>query len=384
MNEGYTMKNRVLGATFLIAGTTIGAGMLALPMTSASLGFWRGTGLLIGMWIYMLIAAGVMVEISQGQGRSIAAIAEEKLGIWGKRIAAFSLLGLFWALLSAYIAGSSSILHQEVGFPLPMLSILFTFSLGIFVLACTQAVDYANRFLFIIKIAVFLIIVAGLYPFIKIENLTSINSVSCSSWYIAIPVFFTSFGFHGSIPSLMSYLDGDKKAVHMSLFVGSFIPLIVYICWLSITIGPLGSHLTGNEDVGVFVTKLTEITGHPFLNILITVFTFFAIATSFLGVALGLFDYISEWFCENESFKTRLKAAVLTFSLPLIFALFYPQGFIFILGFAAIFLSMLAIILPSFVAILEKRRSFFLNKGLVSLIFIGGIALIIIELFNKF
>ena len=377
------MKNRILGSTFLIAGTTIGAGMLALPMTSASLGFWRSTGLLIGMWIYMLFSAGVMVEISQGQGRSIAAIAEEKLGIWGKRIAALSLLGLFWALLAAYIAGGSSILHQESGFSFPVLSILFTLVLGVFVLACTQAVDYANRFLFIIKIAAFLIMVVGLYPFIKAENFICSENVPFFSWYTAIPIFFTSFGFHGSIPSLISYLEGDKKSVHISLIVGSIIPLIVYICWLCITIGPLGSHLTGSEDVGAFVAKLTEITGHPFWNILINAFTFLAITTSFLGVALSLFDYISEWFCEKESFKTRFQTSVLTFSLPLVFALFYPKGFIFVLGFAAIFLSILAIILPSFVAFREKKKSFFLNKGLISVLLVGGVALIIIELLDK-
>ncbi len=377
------MKNRILGATFLISGTTIGAGMLALPMTSASLGFWKGTSLLIGMWIYMLFSAGVMVEISQGQGRSIAAIAEEKLGIWGKRVAALSLLGLFWALLSAYIAGGSSILHQEVNFPLPMLSILFTLALGIFVLACTQAVDYANRFLFIIKIVVFLIMVAGLYPFIRAENFICSESVSFLPWYAAIPIFFTSFGFHGSIPSLISYLDGDKRSIYISLIAGSFIPLIVYICWLGITIGSLGSQLTGSEDVGLFIGKLTEITQHPFLNILINAFTFLGIATSFLGVALGLFDYISEWFREKESFKTRLQAAFLTFSFPLVFALFYPKGFIFVLGFAAIFLSVLAIVLPSCIAFREKKKSFFLNKGLVLTLLFGGMSLIIIELLDK-
>lgn len=74
------MNQRTLGATFLIAGTTIGAGMLALPMTSASFGFSRSIMLLVVIWMYMLISAGITVEISHGKGQSIAAIAEARLG----------------------------------------------------------------------------------------------------------------------------------------------------------------------------------------------------------------------------------------------------------------------------------------------------------------
>ena len=34
------MKNKILGSALMIAGTTIGAGMLAMPLTSAGMGVW--------------------------------------------------------------------------------------------------------------------------------------------------------------------------------------------------------------------------------------------------------------------------------------------------------------------------------------------------------
>ena len=380
------MNQRTLGATFLIAGTTIGAGMLALPMTSANFGFKHSIILLIGMWFYMLISAGIMVEISHGKGQSIAAIAENRLGIWASRTAATSMLVLFWSLLWCYISGGSSILHQETGGTLPVsiLVIAFAAFFGMFVIVCTRATDYANRFLFLTKIVIFAIIIVGLFPFMRCENLTTITGNTQLSLYHVIPVFFTAYGFHGSVPSLITYLDGDKKNIYISLTLGSLIPLLVYIVWQTITLGIVGNNLNGTEDPGLFISHLTTKTRHPYLSFLTNAFAFLAIATSFLGVALGLFDYVSEWFKKRNDGKTRLKVAALTFGLPLVLALIYPNGFITALGCAAVALSFLAVVLPCLVALKEKHStSFLMNKGLVVLILLGGVIVIAIEVILK-
>ena len=380
------MNQPTLGAIFLIAGTTIGAGMLALPMTSANFGFTHSIVLLMGMWLYMLVSAGIMVEISHGKGQSIAAIAGNRLGAWGSRVAATSMLVLFWSLLWCYISGGSSILHQETGATVPVSALVIAFAVffGIFVAVCTRAADYANRFFFLTKIVIFAIIIGGLFPFIKGENLAATTVGSQLSLHHVIPVFFTSFGFHGCIPSLITYLDGNKKNVYTSLVLGSLIPLSVYILWQTITLGIVGNSLNGIEDVGLFISHLTIKTGIPYLALLIKSFTFLAITTSFLGVALGLFDYISEWFKKRNDAGTRLKVTALTFGLPLILALIYPNGFITALGCAAVALSLLAVVLPCLIALKEGHSaSPLLNKGLVLLILLGGTIVIAIEVILK-
>ena len=45
------MKNKILGSALMIAGTTIGAGMLAMPLTSAGMGFGMTLVLLVGLWV---------------------------------------------------------------------------------------------------------------------------------------------------------------------------------------------------------------------------------------------------------------------------------------------------------------------------------------------
>ncbi|CZF79787.1 Tyrosine-specific transport protein [Grimontia marina] len=59
------MRNKVLGSTLIIAGTTIGAGMLALPLASAGLGFTHSLILMIAMWMLMSYTALLMLEAHQ-------------------------------------------------------------------------------------------------------------------------------------------------------------------------------------------------------------------------------------------------------------------------------------------------------------------------------
>lgn len=382
------MRHRMIGAMLLISGTTIGAGMLALPMASAQLGFINSIILLSILWAYMVIAALIMVEISQGKGNSIATLAQKHLGPWAKHLAGVSLLVLFWSLLAAYISGGSSILHQKLGGSSALISFLYTLVFGICVAACTKMVDYTNRILFIIKIILFSFMIFALVPFIKSSYLGFSKLNTTLTIPQAIPIFFTSFGFHGSLPSLIQYLHGDKKSIYLSIILGSLIPLVVYILWQVVTLGVLGSHFEVGGDVGLFISQLTAKTGHPYLSILTDGFAFLAIATSFLGVALGLFDYISEWFIkeknEHKTITGKAKIALITFALPLIFSLFYPKGFVFALGFAAISLSLLAVILPSLIGIREKKKSsVFLNKGLLISMLFGGLLVIAIEIFMK-
>lgn len=387
--QGFKMSQRMIGATLLIAGTTIGAGMLALPMTSAQLGFTKSILLLVSLWIYMVFAALITVEISQGKGQSIAAIAKKSLGPWAKHLAGLSLLVLFWSLLSAYISGGSSIIHQELSGNPYLITFLYTSIFGICVALCTKVVDYTNRILFIIKCIVFAIMILGLFPLIQMLNLTSSQENVSLGLSQAIPIFFTSFGFHGSLPSLIQYLNGDKKKIYFSIFVGSFIPLVVYILWQAVTLGVLGTNFSFNGDVALFISALTAKTEKSYLSFLADTFAFLAISTSFLGVALGLFDYISEWFAKEEGIKKtkvdKLKVACLTFALPFLFALFYPKGFVFALGFAAISLSLLAVVLPTFIAIRAKSLSSpLLRKSFLFFMLFSGLLIIGIEVFTKF
>ena len=392
--------NRFLGATLIVAGTTIGAGMLALPMTSATAGFTNSTLLLIGMWAFMCFTALITLEINLyfGEGASIATLAEKVFGNYGKWIASASLLLLFYALLAAYITGGSSFLkaglENYLAIPVPffLMALPFTFVLGFFVNSCTQSVDYANRFIFLFKIIAFAAMFTLLIPFVKPENL-SMNHGNLSSIWVAIPIFFTSFGFHGSIPSLINYIGPDPKALRSVIIIGSLIPLGVYLLWQTVTLGILPLSIIqsfGQEtNAAIFIQHLNAITQKNTLDWLTNIFAFLAVATSFLGVAIGLFDYTAETFQKNDTPKQRFQTSLITFLPPLFFALFYPDGFILALGYAAIALSVLAVLMPIAISTRLRYLPWATYKVKSNLIVLGisfliGIGIIVIEIMNWF
>lgn len=77
------------------------------------------------------------------------------------------------------------------------------------------------------------------------------------------------------------------------------------------------------------------------INLILSVFTGLALLTSFLGVAMALFDQNVDTFRQN-----RAVTYVLTFILPLVGALFAADQFLSVLGYAGIILVFLAVFIP--------------------------------------
>ncbi len=84
--------NKTLGSTLLVSGTMIGAGMLAMPLTSAGIGFTFTVVLLLVLWFLLTYSALLFVEAYQ--------TVESDAGDW------FSECGLFWWFWSIYFYSS--------------------------------------------------------------------------------------------------------------------------------------------------------------------------------------------------------------------------------------------------------------------------------------
>ncbi len=111
-----TNISRVFGSTLIIAGTTIGAGMLALPLASAGIGFIPSLIIMLVLWALMAYTALLMVEVHQYSDSSatLHTLAKEFLGTKGKLVAGFAMFFLFYALCAAYIAGGGNQFAQRL------------------------------------------------------------------------------------------------------------------------------------------------------------------------------------------------------------------------------------------------------------------------------
>lgn len=391
------MKNRTLGSVFIVAGTTIGAGMLAMPIAAAGNGFMVSLAMLLGLWALMCYTALLLVEVYQHESHEtgIGSVAERYLGSGGKFITGFSMMFLMYALTAAYVSGAGEIITSNLksSFAIDLADwlgiVIFTVIGGGVVCFGTSSVDFINRILFAAKIVFLVMILALMMPHVEQQNLLSAPTEKILI-LSAIPVFFTSFGFHGSVPSIVKYMGGDVKKLRIIFIIGSAIPLVAYILWQIATLGSIGTTtfvgiLAENAGLNGLLDAIKDVAQSGKTELIAQMFMSLALATSFLGVALGLFDFLADLFKRQDNASGRLQTGLLTFLPPLIFALFYPKGFIMALGFAAIALSILALLLPSAMAFKSRNtnlRKYQVLGGSTALliVFLCGIIVIGVQL----
>ena len=355
--------NKTVGSTLLVAGTMIGAGMLAMPLTSAGIGFGFTLVLLLGLWALLTFSALLFVELYQTaeSDAGIGTLAEQYFGKAGRIIATAVLIIFLYALIAAYISGGGSLLKDLLpeSFGDKVSILLFTVIFGSFIVIGTHSVDKINRVLFFVMLAAFAVVLSLMLPEIKFDNLMAMpidNALIIS----ASPVFFTAFGFHGSIPSLNKYLDGNVKALRISILAGSAITLCAYILWQMSTHGLLTQNeflqiLKEDATLNGLVKATLAITGSNIIAGAVKLFSTLALVTSFLGVGLGLLECIEDLLKRSFNISAgRISLGLMTFIPPLVFALFYPEGFILALGYAGQMFAFYAVVLP--VSLVWKAR----------------------------
>ncbi len=385
--------NRLIGGILLVSGTSIGAGMLALPVITAFGGFLPSFILLALCWLFLFTTSLLLLDVNlafRGEVNLIT-MAGKSLGTPGKAITWITYLLLLYSLTAAYIAGSSPLFieafHYVTGSfvpswlgPFPLL-ILF----GLFVYLGTQAVDFINRFLMFGLIFTYVLIVAFLPSHVQ-PNL--LHHIDAKAMWIAVPVLITSYGFHIIIPTLTTYLDHDKKKLRRVLLIGSLIPFLVYALWDALMLGvvPLqGEHglvsayLSGQTGAA----SLSYILQNAWISTIVGAFSFFAIITSFLGVSLSLSDFLTDGLHMKRFSLGREFACLLTFVPPLIFVLLYQRGFILALQFAGLFVAILLCILPALMAWKLPAYRAFKARALLILVILLSLGVIILDILEE-
>ena len=114
-------RGSVLGGSLLVAGTSIGGGMLALPVLTSMAGFLPSLVIYLLCWLFMASTGLLFLEISQwmkGEA-NIISMAEKILGKPGKVFAWMVYLFLFYCLTVAYLVGFGDIIAVFLESDLP-------------------------------------------------------------------------------------------------------------------------------------------------------------------------------------------------------------------------------------------------------------------------
>lgn len=370
------MNSKLIGGILLVVGTTIGAGMLALPIAAAQLGFTGSLVLLISVWLIMVASAFLFLEVNLWlpAESNLVSMAGATLGRTGQSVVWVVYLFLLYAILSAYVAGGGDIMRyllatQGIKIPLASAYLLFTFLLGSIVYLGIRAVDYVNRGLMFGKMGALFLLMLFMVPFVSIVNLSSgvfTHAISTTNLSIAV----ASFGSIMIIPSLRTYFGADVKLLRKAIFIGMLIPLLCYLVWVMVVLGvvPLQGQYglknmmtsaTANSDL---MTAISILLNSKIAATLVKFFTSICMTTSFLSVSLCLSDFMSDGLKIKKVGLGKLFIIAITFMPPMLIVLFYPDAFIRALKYAGVSCLFLMILLPALMA-WRGRYHFKLGQG---------------------
>jgi tyrosine-specific transport protein len=333
----------LFGAIALITGSTVGAGMLALPEVTAPAGFGPTAVGLVATWALLVAEALLMAEVNlelmrqakpedAGKIVTLRKMAEQTLGKPGKVVTLIYLL-LSYCLLVAYLAKASEVLDYFAGHtlaPITSASLLCASIGGLFLFGGPNAADRLNQALTSVLFAFFIgILGVGISQNDVVGNLAS-NPASWSQLSPAVPILFLSLVYHDLVPLICSYLGGDRKLVRSALVLGSLVPLFMFLSWEAVALSlvpggglVLGGTVTGTDfaSAAVAVQEVALTTGAavvstattavgaaaatikpltvdplqvfvhrsgPGVGLAVECFSFLAVITSFMGTVYGL------------------------------------------------------------------------------------------------
>src|SRR5690348_809155 len=102
--------NKTVGASLLIAGCCIGAGMLGIPVVTAQAGFYPSSLVFILSWVFMAVAGVLLAKLVlsfQTPDIHLITMAQECFGRTGKLLTWVLFTFLFYAIMTAYIIAAS-------------------------------------------------------------------------------------------------------------------------------------------------------------------------------------------------------------------------------------------------------------------------------------
>ena len=350
----------IIGGVLLVAGSCIGAGMLALPLVTGLSGFAPSLFMMLLVWAFMTATGLLLVEINSwfSQRANIISMAEKTLGPIGKALGWILYLFLFYSLLVAYITGSGS-LASTYSIPPWIGSIFFAGLFGAVAYQGTRTVDRWNRVLMAGKILTYLgMVMLGMH-YVDPHLLTR---VAPSYALIALPVLIVSFGYHNMIPVLMTYMKGDTKRVRTIIWIGSLFALVVYLIWNIIVLGivpPEGTWgLFESWKAGRQASdSVVGIVGISWISTFAEGLAFFALLSSFMAQTLALIHFLADGLKIKSEKHETVSLCFLALAPPLILSLIYPQLFLAALGFAGGFCAVILFgILPVLMVWIGRYR----------------------------
>lgn len=356
----------IIGGSCIIASVCVGAGMLGLP--SAGAGAWTIWTLLVILltMVLMTMSGWMLLETFKKYDFKVSFDTVTK-DLLGEKVNFINNLAVYFVggiLLYAYITTSGLILQDVLGLDSKLASILFVLVFSLLVWHSTRAVDRISVVLISFMALSFVFGVSGLA--IKVDIGTILDTGSTTSSYSPyvfglFSVALASFGYHHSVSSMRDYY-GSERTASKALMYGTLIALTLYALWIVSVYGNLprdqfGPVIEKGGDVDALLAALSNVIDSDKVSNAISMFSMAAILSSFIGVGLGVFDFLADFFKFENNRQGRTKAWAVTFIPPLVLSLLFPFGFVIAIGYAGAVATVWTCIIPALLVRKSRAQS---------------------------
>ncbi|EBV5086481.1 low affinity tryptophan permease TnaB [Salmonella enterica subsp. enterica serovar Minnesota] len=367
-------KHSSFWGIMVIAGTVIGGGMFALPVDLAGAWFFWGAFILIIAWFSMMHSGLLLLEanLNYPVGSSFNTITKDLIGNKWNIISGITVAFVLYILTYAYISANGAIISETITINSGMqvnpriVGICTAIFVASILWVSSLAASRITSLFLGIKILAFIIVFGSFFFQVDYSILRDIVASESHSTYLpyifmAVPVCLASFGFHGNIPSLIICYGKRKDKLIKSVVFGSLLALVIYLFWLYCTMGNIHRSnfkeiITSGGNVDSLVRSFLGTNPRGIIEFFLLTFSNLAVASSFFGVTLGLFDYLADLFKIDNSSSGRFKTILLTFLPPAVLYLIFPNGFIYAIGGAGLCATIWAVIVPAFLALKSRER----------------------------
>lgn len=356
----------LVGGSCIIASVCVGAGMLGLP--SASAGAWTVWSILAILltMVVMTISGWMLLEAFKEYDLKVSfnTVTKELLG---KKVNFINNLTVYFVggiLLYAYITSSGLIIQNLLDIDSKSASVIFVAVFSAFVWHSTRAVDRISVLLILFMILSFVFGVSGLAA--NIDTSILLDTISQESQYAPyamaiLPVALTSFGYHHSVASMRAYYGEENKAKN-AILGGTVIASVLYLIWLTSIFGNLprvdfGPVIEQGGNVDVLLSSLGSVIESEKVSQAINSFSMAAILSSFIGVGLGVFDFLADLFKFEDNRAGRAKTWAVTFVPPLVLSVLFPFGFVSAIGYAGAAATVWTCIIPALLVRKARKTS---------------------------
>jgi tyrosine-specific transport protein len=246
---------KVLSASLLITGNTVGSSMFVLPDAVSGVGLLNGSAIFIGLYLYNLISglllADVAIKLHESSDCEVPSSFKDFADAAMKSEAAGNAIGAASLLInSCFLAFGISHAGHLVANTLPEFgleptSVAAGFATILAVASFTQTNHGLEKIANVAVMVLFSSFASLLLP--SLANVSDPMGTLLApgtnpegfgpAAAAAIPLILSSLTYQNIVPSITKLLDFDRTKSSAAIALGSFLPVAVYIAWCFAALG---------------------------------------------------------------------------------------------------------------------------------------------------